>query len=202
MIDVTGSLDNRIITINRPDKANALTKDMLIQLVTAFDNARDAASVILTGTGTVFSAGADLRAAKAGLATDAVWQELADAIHACRGFTVAALNGTAAGGAAGLILACDVRVAVASANYFYPVVKLGYMPQPPHVIDMVKLIGEARTKLVLVAGERLTAATAQTLGLFDLVYEDDILSSAQELCANVVKADSAHVFALKSAIRS
>jgi enoyl-CoA hydratase len=118
------------ITINRPDKAGALTEAMLRDLADLIDSARGARALILTGTGKVFSAGADLEAAKAGLATSPLWEQLSGGIAALPGLTIAALNGTVAGGANGMVLACDIRIAAPGTRFFYPVMKLGYLPQP------------------------------------------------------------------------
>ena len=79
-----------IVTINRPDKANSLTRDMLIELAEIAEAAQNARALILTGRGKVFSAGADLDEAKAGLATDPVWERLSGAIAALPGLTIAA----------------------------------------------------------------------------------------------------------------
>ena len=68
--------------------------------------------------------------ARAGLATDPVWDRLSNHIAGLPCLTIAALNGTLAGGAMGMVLACDLRRAVPSAKFFYPVMKLGYLPQP------------------------------------------------------------------------
>lgn len=125
MIEVDRAGPIWTLTINRPDKAGALTEQMLTDLRDTVRGAQDAAAVILTGTGKVFSAGADLDAARAGLATSPLWEELSGAICDLPGLTIAALNGTVAGGATGMVLACDVRIAVASAKFFYPVMKLG-----------------------------------------------------------------------------
>jgi len=76
-----------------------------------------------TGVGKVFSAGADLDAARAGLATSPLWEELSGAIARSPAMTVAALNGTLAGGACGMALACDIRIAADHAKFFYPVSK-------------------------------------------------------------------------------
>ncbi|HRO16114.1 MAG TPA: enoyl-CoA hydratase/isomerase family protein, partial [Paracoccus sp. (in: a-proteobacteria)] len=120
------------IVLDRPDKANALTAAMLDDLADAFEAApgRGARAVILTGTGRVFSAGADLDAARAGLATSPAWERLSGTIATLPCLTIAALNGTVAGGAFGMVLACDLRVAVPEARFFYPVMKLGFLPQP------------------------------------------------------------------------
>ena len=89
MIDVSRDGDLWTITLNRPDKANALTAEMLADLTAAMRQARTARAVILTGAGKVFSAGADLEAAKAGLATSPLWEELSGTIAALPGLTIA-----------------------------------------------------------------------------------------------------------------
>ena len=131
MIQETDQGTVRIITLNRPDKANALTEDMLNALIRAIDVAEKdkAAAVILTGAGKVFSAGADLEAAKQGLATSPLWEELSSKIADLSCPSIAALNGTLAGGAFGMVLACDIRISVPKAKFFYPVMSLGFLPQ-------------------------------------------------------------------------
>ena len=138
-----------LVTLNRPEKANSLTPEMLAQLCDIAEAAHAARALVLTGAGKVFSAGADLDAARAGLATSPLWERLSSAIAALPCLTLAALNGTLAGGANGMALACDMRIAVPGAKFFYPVMKLGYLPQPSDPGRMAALIGPARTKLIL-----------------------------------------------------
>ena len=187
------------LTLDRPDKANALTEQMLADLVDLTKRAQTARAVILTGVGKVFSAGADLDAAKAGLATSPLWEELSGAIAALPGLTITALNGTVAGGANGMVLACDLRIAVPQAKVFYPVMKLGYLPQPSDPVRMSALIGPARTKMILVAGQKIDAATAQSYGMFDEVVADgDVLARARGLCADVISAETDTAHAIKA----
>ncbi|HSG37086.1 MAG TPA: enoyl-CoA hydratase/isomerase family protein, partial [Paracoccaceae bacterium] len=138
-----------IVTINRPEKANSLTREMLLRLAEIAEEAVDAKVLILTGKGKVFSAGADLDEARAGLATDPVWERLSGALASLPALTIAALNGTLAGGAFGMALACDLRVAVPTAKFFYPVMKLGFLPQPSDPKRLAALVGPARAKLIL-----------------------------------------------------
>ena len=83
-----------ILTLDRSDKANALTASMLETLIAALEDAQDARALILTGTGKVFSAGADLDEARAGLAVSPLWEALSSRIAALPCLTIAALNGT------------------------------------------------------------------------------------------------------------
>lgn len=178
-----------IATINRPDKANSLTEAMLEELVEIAGAATEAKALILTGRGKVFSAGADLDEARAGLATSDVWERLSGAIAALPCLTIAALNGTLAGGANGMALACDLRIAVPSARFFYPVMKLGFLPQASDPVRMKALIGPARTKMILMAGQKITADEAYAYGLVDRVVEPDaLMSTAHDLTADVVAA--------------
>lgn len=201
MIRLDRDGDSLVVTIDRPDKAGALTAAMLGELADIAEGARDAKLLILTGTGRVFSAGADLDAARAGLATDPVWERLSGAIAACQGLTIAALNGTAAGGALGMVLACDLRIAVAQTRFFYPVMKLGFLPQPSDPARMARLIGPARAKMILMAGQRIDADTALGWGLIDRIVPDDALvQTARDLGADVCAAAPAHVTAIKRMI--
>ena len=104
MIELDRAGDIWTVTINRPDKANSLTHAMLVELADIMEDAQAARAVILTGRGKVFSAGADLDEARAGLAKSDVWERLSGAVAALPGLSIAALNGTLAGGAMGMAL--------------------------------------------------------------------------------------------------
>jgi len=189
MIEVENSGDVWTVTLNRPDKANSLTEQMLVDLVATLRDARDARAVILTGRGKVFSAGADLEAARAGLATSPLWEELSEAIASLPAFTIAALNGTLAGGAFGMALACDIRIAPPSAKFFYPVMTLGFLPQPSDPGRLAALIGPSRAKLILMGAQKIDAEEALSFGLIDrIVPQENIVSQASELVAATVQA--------------
>ena len=201
MINLHQGGDVWTVTINRPDKAGALTRAMLLELAEIAEGATTAKVFILTGTGSVFSAGADLDAARAGLATDPVWERLSAAIAALPGLSIAALNGTVAGGAFGMVLACDLRIAVARAKFFYPVMKLGFLPQPSDPPRLAALVGPARAKMILMAGQKITADEALSWGLLDRIApEEDLLATAQELGADAVVAAPGHIADIKRMI--
>ncbi len=191
------------ITLNRPDKANALTAEMIAGLTGAFRAAiaQDARAIMLTGRGRVFSAGADLEAARAGLATSPLWEELSATIAGAPALTIAALNGTAAGGALGMMLACDLRIAVPGARIFYPVMKLGFLPQPSDPARLRALVGPSRAATILMAGQRIEAETALSWGLLDrIVPEDALETTARELAADALAASAEHVAGIKRLI--
>ncbi|MCB1406573.1 MAG: enoyl-CoA hydratase/isomerase family protein [Rhodobacteraceae bacterium] len=191
-----------ILTLDRPDKANSLTRAMMVDLIETLRDVSDRAqAVILTGSGKVFSAGADLDEARAGLATDPIWEELSSTIAAMPCLTIAALNGTLAGGAFGMVLACDIRLAVPGAKFFYPVMKLGFLPQPSDPARMAALIGPGRTKMILMAGARVLAAEALDWGLVDrLSSPETLLDDARILAADPCAAPAGHASRIKAMI--
>lgn len=187
------------VTINRPDKANSLTREMLNELADIAEAATEARAFVLTGEGKVFSAGMDLDAAKTGLATDPVWERLSGAIAALPGLSIAALNGTVAGGAIGMVLACDLRVAVPSTKIFYPVMRLGFLPQPSDPGRLRQLTGPSRAKMILMAGQKIEAEQALHWGLFDQVVEKDALvDTARDLATDTLTATAEHAAAIKA----
>lgn len=198
MIELTKDDGLWIVTINRPEKANSLTGEMLQDLAEIAESATQARALVLTGVGKVFSAGADLDEARAGLATSDVWERLSGAIARLPGLTIAALNGTLAGGAMGMALACDLRLAVPDAKFFYPVMKLGFLPQPSDPARMAALIGPARTKLILMGGQKITAEEARLFGLVDrVVAKDELMETARILTADscAARIDTANAIA-------
>ena len=190
------------VVLNRPEKAYSLTRTMLLDLAEVAEAAAGVAKAfVLTGTGKVFSAGADLEEARAGLALDPVWERLSGAIAALPCLTIAALNGTLAGGAFGMVLACDIRVCVPEAKFFYPVMKLGFLPQPSDPGRLRALVGPSRAKLVLMGGRKLPADQALASGLVDAVVPGDALEAhVADLCAAALGAKAAHIAAIKAMI--
>ncbi|TXI06173.1 MAG: enoyl-CoA hydratase/isomerase family protein [Pseudorhodobacter sp.] len=203
MIDISQEPGLWVLTLNRPDKANSVTKAMLTALADAVDAARAAGvpALILTGAGKVFSAGADLEDARAGLATDPVWERLSAAIANYPGLTLAALNGTLAGGSMGMALACDLRLSVPGAKFFYPVMKLGFLPQPSDPARLAALVGPARAKMILMAGAKIEAEEALVWGLIDrIVPGEGLMEAARALAADVMAAKPGHAAAIKAMV--
>lgn len=191
------------LILNRPDKANSLSREMLLALEAGVAEATKAGAkvLVLTGRGKVFSAGADLDEARAGLAIDPVWERVSAAVAAFPGLSIAALNGTLAGGAMGMALACDLRIAVAGARVFYPVMKLGFLPQPSDPGRLAALVGPARAKMILMVGAKVTVEEARDWGLIDRVVAPEALTDeVAALTADVLAADLAHIRAIKGLI--
>ena len=200
MISVQTAGDCCTLTLARPDKANALTETMLEALALAATEAatNGAKVLILTGEGKVFSAGADLDGMKAGLGLSPAWEDASAAIAAFPGLSIAALNGTLAGGAMGVALACDLRIAVPSANFFYPVMRLGYRPHPSDPTRLAALIGHARARMILLAAQKIDAEIALSWGLIDRICAPEALTdTAMSLAEAALAADPVHVRTLK-----
>ena len=200
MINV--EVEGRILTLtlNRTDKANSLTRLMLEEMDAAVAQAemKGVRAVIITGAGKVFSAGADLDDARAGLATDPVWERLSARIVSLPCLTIAALNGTLAGGAMGMALACDMRICVPGAKFFYPVMKLGFLPQPSDPRRLAAIVGPARAKMLLMGGVRIEADEALAWGLVDRICPPDaFVAEARALATDAIGASADHVAAIK-----
>ena len=190
-----------IATIDRQEKANSLTEEMLTQLAEFAESATAAKVFVITGAGKVFSAGADLDEARAGLATSPVWERLSGAIAALPCMTIAALNGTLAGGAFGMALACDLRISVPTAKFFYPVMKLGFLPQPSDPKRLAALVGPSRAKLVLMGGQKITADDALSFGLVDrLVEVEDLMPTVREIATDALAAKPSHIAGIKGLV--
>lgn len=201
MIRVEDEGGLRVVTLDRPDKANALSQAMLGGLVDAVRGVGAAQVLVLTGAGPVFSAGADMGELP-GIATAPLWEALSAAAAGFPGLAIAALNGPVAGGALGMVLACDVRLAVPAARAFYPVMKMGVLPQPSDPARLSALVGPGRAAMILLGGIRLSAEEALGWGLFDrIVPPEDLMPAARALAADALASPAAHVAAVKAMLR-
>lgn len=203
MIEVSHENGLWRVKLNRPDKANALTLQMLADLRDAAEAARkdpELRAFILTGAGDrVFSAGADMASTDDMQAFTRApeWTEMSAAIAGLPCLTIAALNGTVAGGGFAPVLACDMRICTPDAKFFYPVLKRGFLPQPNDVTRMVALIGAARAKMILMAGQKLTAEEALTFGLTDMIVPlTDFAETLASLTADAMAAKPQQVAAI------
>ena len=192
------------VTLDRPDRANALTAAMLAELARIFALAREDEGLrvlVVTGAGErVFSAGADLDEARQGdLTTSPLREEVSNSLASLPVLTIAALNGTLAGGAFGMALACDLRIAVPEARFFYPVLKNGFLPQPSDVRRLNRLIGPGRARLILMAGQKLTADEALAFGLIErIVPRDEMAGLLDTLSADALAGRPQVLAAIKA----
>jgi enoyl-CoA hydratase/carnithine racemase len=182
-----------ILTLNRPDKLNALSSALEEELVAAlrYDQARDSRCVIFAGAGRAFSAGADVtelsREDPAGIA--AYYRETGDVyerIAALPQPTIAAVHGYCLGGGLELALAADFRVADETAVFGLPEVELGILPSSGGTHRLVRIVGPARAKELMLLRERFSAAEALRLGVVtEVVSGGDVVARALALAGRL-----------------
>ena len=169
------------ITINRPDKLNALNDATMTELGRVIEEARGDAAVggiVVTGAGRAFVAGADIAELKAKSSRESYalarrGQEVFRRFETSPKPVIAAVNGFALGGGCELAMACHVRIASATAKFGQPEVKLGTIPGYGGTQRLSRLIGRGRALQLLLTGEMIDAAEALRLGLVNHVVPAD-----------------------------
>lgn len=163
------------ITINRPEKRNALTKAMYVALADAFDAVRTPIAV-LSGAGGAFTAGNDLGAFlahEAGDRTKTPARVFQEALLATQAVVVASVDGPAVGIGATLLLHCDLVYATERSYLQFPFVPLGLVPEFGSSYALPRRVGPQRATELLLLGERLPAVEAAQLGLVNEVLPDE-----------------------------
>ncbi|GEO03494.1 enoyl-CoA hydratase [Adhaeribacter aerolatus] len=185
------------ITLNRPEKRNALNFEVVRQLKHAFDFAENDESckvVVLQATGEVFCAGVDLAYMQT-LAQNTFDENLYDSSHLMQLFrqiytlkkvVIAKVHGHAIAGGCGLASICDLVFSVPEANFGYTEVKIGFVPAIVSVF-LLRKIGEACTKELLLTGDLVSAAKAREIGLINNIVpaadlNQAVFDFAQKLC--------------------
>ncbi len=198
LVTVAAAPPIAVVTMNRPEKRNALSKQLrreLREVADTLDERDDLSCVILTGAGAVFSAGADLsegdafgagvplaqarRIARLGADMCAAWERL-------RPLTIAAVNGAAVGGGMSLAVSCDFRVMARGAFFHAPEVDLGINFTWNSLPRIGNLVGPARAKLIGALARWIDAETALAWGLCESVADDAMAAAhilAEEICA-------------------
>jgi len=197
-----------LITVNDPDRRNALTDEMSARLRAAVEQAEtnaDVHAVVVTGAGKAFCAGADLSAlgAAGGGAAESGLQRLYDgfmAVGSCRLPTIAAVNGAAIGAGLNLALAADVRIAGPDALFDARFQKLGLHPGGGATWMLQRAVGPQVARAALLFGMRFDAESAVRHGLA-LSVADDPVAAALELAAAPAAAPREVVLATKATMR-
>jgi enoyl-CoA hydratase len=197
-----------LITVNRPEKLNALNQAVISELGEAFRMAREDASVkalILTGAGEkAFVAGADIGELATMAKMDAIeaerlsrrGQEVFRALETMRKPSVAAINGYALGGGLELAMCCTIRIASPNAKLGQPEVKLGIVPGYGATQRLPRLIGRGRALELLLSGEPIDAAEAYRIGLVNALAPQAELIAAAKLWAGKTIANGPLAVAL------
>lgn len=202
------------LTLNRPDRINALTPELLDALRAAIDESvadRTVRSIIITGAGRGFCSGADIVDFAAlppdqrdlGRMLERWYEPLVRSIRDCPLPIVAAVNGVAAGAGANLALLADIVVAGRSAVFIEAFGQLGLIPDVGGTWTLPRLTGEARAKALCLLGEPLPAETAAAWGLIWKAADDDAVLGEALTIAERLAAKSASAIALtKQALRA
>ncbi len=186
------------LTLNRPDKLNAIDGAMLDALdavLSQLEADRDCRAVVLTGAGRAFSAGADIKewtalaAQEFGTGWGLRGHRLFDRLAALAPPVVAAINGIAFGGGLELALCADLRIAAEQARLGLPEVTIGALPGWGGTQRLPRLIGPGRAKHMILTGQPIDAAAALAFGLVTEVVAGDALPGrarelAQQIAAN------------------
>lgn len=183
------------ITVNRPDKLNALNDAVMDELRTAIAEARrrpDVGAVLLTGAGRAFVAGADIselvdQSAIEGKARAQRGQRVFRRFETSPKPTLAAVNGFALGGGCELAMACHMRIASDTAKFGQPEVKLGIVPGYGGSQRLPRLVGKGRALQLLLTGEMIDAAEALRIGLVNrVVPAAELITVARALLTTIL----------------
>lgn len=194
------------LCLDRPAKLNPLSIETLRELVAAarhFDAQRGVKVVVVRGAGRAFSAGADLESftRRSELSTRDVAElgrEMADAIEAMRAITIAAIRGWCVGGGLVLAAACDLRLATSQSRFSIPEVDLGIPLAWGGIPRLVREIGPARTKELVLTCRPFDAEEARASGLLNRVVTEDALDrEVDALAASLSKKASHALFSTK-----
>ncbi len=186
------------VTINRPDKLNALNATVISELgdaVTRIETDAAVRGVILTGAGQkAFVAGADIgelagQSPIEGKLRSMVGQEVFRRLERCGKPVIAAVNGFALGGGCELAMACHIRIAAEHAKFGQPEVKLGIGPGYGGTARLPRLVGRGRALELLLTGEMIDAAEAHRLGLVNRVVPADRLLAESETMMQMILAN-------------
>jgi methylglutaconyl-CoA hydratase len=195
------------VTLNRPDKRNAISYELIEDLLAALDEiaGSPAQILLLTGAGKAFCSGMDLENLKA-LSGRSPEQSLKDSETMARLFrslydfpkpTIAAVNGAAIAGGCGLATLCDFTLAVPEAKFGYTEVRIGFVPAIVSTF-LLRQIGEKHARDLLLTGRIIDADEAQRMGLInEVVAADKLMARARELAAQLMENSPASLTATK-----
>jgi len=195
------------ITLNRPEKRNAISFDLIDDLLRALEEVAksDAIILIVTGAGKAFCSGLDLDNLKAllgctpeqNLEDSQTMVRLFRAIYEFPKVTIAAVNGAAIAGGTGLALLCDFTLAVPEAKFGYTEVRIGFVPAIVSTF-LLRQVGEKQTRDLLLTGRIFDAAEAARLGLVnEIVPSEKLLDRTRELAAQLMENSTASLRATK-----
>jgi methylglutaconyl-CoA hydratase len=195
------------ITLNRPDKRNAISFELIDDLLRALQEveASDALVLILTGAGKAFSSGMDLdnlktligRSPEQNLKDSETMVRLFRALYEFPMVTIAAVNGAAIAGGTGLALLCDFTLTVPEAKFGYTEVRIGFVPAIVSTF-LLRQVGEKQARDLLLTGRIIGAEEAARMGLInEIVDPEKLMTRARELAALLMENSPASLRATK-----
>ncbi|MCK6486356.1 MAG: enoyl-CoA hydratase/isomerase family protein [Phycisphaerae bacterium] len=206
--------DHAVVRLNRPDKRNALSPQLIADLqaaLTALERDEAIRSIILTGEGQAFSAGLDLEILRDISTTRTREENLADSknladlflrIHRHPKPIIAAVNGPAVAGGCGLATVCDFTIASDAARFGYTEVRIGFVAAIVSIF-LLRIVGEKTTRDLMLTGRIITAAEAHALGLVgEVVPPPQLLERAADLARQLTENSPNSLAATKRLISS
>ena len=195
------------ITLNRPEKRNAISFELIDDLVHALGEVAksEAIVLILTGAGKAFSSGMDLdnlksllgRTPEQNLQDSQTMVQLFRSLYEFPKVTIAAVNGAAIAGGTGLALLCDFTLAVPEAKFGYTEVRIGFVPAIVSTF-LLRQVGEKQARDLLLTGRIFEAEEAARMGLVsEIVPTEDLMKRARELAALLMENSAASLRATK-----
>src|SRR5467141_2734189 len=210
LLDISGNLAT--LTLNRPDKQNAISAAMISELQSALDEIEKshARVGILTGSGKAFCAGMDLEMLAA-IAKQSPTENQEDSRRMAKMFRriwsfskplIAAVNGAALAGGCGIATLCDFTLAIKEAKFGYTEVKIGFLPAIVSVF-LTRQIGEKRTRDLLLTGRIIEAAEAKEFGMVtEVVPAERLQQRAFELANDLIAASPSSLTRAKHLLTS
>ncbi len=201
-----------VITLNRPEKRNAISYELIDDLLCALDevDVSPAQILILTGSGKAFCSGMDLdnlrsitgRSAEENRADSATMARLFRTLYEFPKVTIAAVNGPAIAGGCGLATLCDFTLASGEAKFGYTEVRIGFVPAIVSTF-LLRQVGEKQARDLLLTGRIISAEEAFRLGLAsEVVPADKLMERTRELAASLLQNSPASLLATKRLLKA
>lgn len=196
-----------VLTLNRPEKRNAISYELIDELLRALDEIEQSPAqiVILTGAGKAFCSGMDLdnlrsitgRTEAENLADSATMARLFRTLYEFPKVTIAAVNGAAVAGGCGLATLCDFTLASSEAKFGYTEVRIGFVPAIVSAF-LLRQVGEKHARDLLLSGRIISAEAALGMGLVnEMVAPEKLLERARDLAASLLSNSPASLLATK-----
>ena len=202
--------DVLLVTLNRPDKLNALTVDMIQELIAVAQSAKDndkIRAIVVTGTGMAFSAGGDITGLFGKIDSDLAgylmsYAELDDAIADSGTIWISAINGLAYGGGLEIVAMCDIRVCDSRATFCIADIEVGALPTGGLTWKLPRLIGESMARWMMLTNSVVDSQRASEIGLIHEVVDDgECVTRAREIATQVAGYFPEAVSLTREAIR-